>query len=231
MRTISCCAFRATLVLVLLGWPPFALAQRSYFVGALGGLSTLSGDGRSEVGSDSSAVSLYKPENGPALNVFGGVHLTDYLSVQGNYIWNRNSLRLNSTLSSAASAVFYEQSRASSQHSVSADLLLYFRNRRSWVRPYLSAGAGGVRFCSRAETLLASSGSPALPPGEFTSTDPTLRVAVGIDLAIRHGWAFRYSFAETMSSNPISAQLSPPAPRGLKNFQNLFGFVKIFGGR
>jgi hypothetical protein len=36
----------------------------------------------------------------------------------------------------------------------------------------------------------------------------------------------RYSFSESVSGNPISAQLSPPGQRNLANFQNLFGVVR-----
>jgi hypothetical protein len=62
----------------------------------------------------------------------------------------------------------------------------------------------------------------------FASTDPALRVAVGIDLGTADGWRFRYSFSETINRNPVSAQLSPPAQRNLANFQNLFGAIRSF---
>src|SRR5215467_14070834 len=42
------------------------------------------------------------------------------------------------------------------------------------------------------------------------------------------GWAFRYTFSETLSKNPISDRLSPPGQHSRKNFQNLFGFVRRF---
>lgn len=60
------------------------------------------------------------------------------------------------------------------------------------------------------------------------SSAVALQVAVGIDIRLYHGWAFRYSFAETTRSNPISSHLSPPGNRMLANFRNLFGFVKYF---
>ncbi|MGH9664935.1 MAG: hypothetical protein ACRD9L_10975, partial [Bryobacteraceae bacterium] len=62
----------------------------------------------------------------------------------------------------------------------------------------------------------------------FSSTGAALRVAVCIDVRIRHGWAFRYSFSETTSRNPLSDRLAPPGPHVLMNFQNLFGFLKQF---
>ena len=113
-------------------------AQGSYFAGVLGGISTLSADGRSVTNQTSSDISLYKPENGPTFRVFAGRRLTDYVSVEANYGWNRNSLTLTASQTSKATNVFYEQSRRASQHSVLGELLVYFRNRKSRVRPYLS---------------------------------------------------------------------------------------------
>ena len=148
--------------------------------------------------------------------------------MQGNYIWNLNGLRITSVTAPDSTSVFYEQLRESDQHSVFADLLVYFRNRQSRIRPYLSVGGGVVRFNSRAQTLTVSRGEPVVPPTEFASTKPALRVAVGIDLSIKPGWAFRYTFSESIRENPISHHLSPPGNRNLANFQNLFGFVKSF---
>jgi hypothetical protein len=203
------------------------LAQSTSYVGTLLGVSTLSADGTSSITPTSTATSLYRPENGLALNVLGGVHLTDYLSVQGNYIWNRNAVTLTSQFSSTTDFFFYEQSRRSTQHSGIADLLLYFRNRRSGVRPYLSTGTGIVRLRSQAHGAVTR-GAPRLPPPTFTSVHPALRVAVGIDLTVGRGWRFRYSFSETIGKNPVSAQLSPVGRRNLANFQNLFGAVRTF---
>jgi len=222
---------RRVVVLAVLGslWLAGRLiAQTTPFAGVLAGVSVLSADGRSLTTGNQSAVSLYKPENGPAVNVFGGVHLTDYFSIQGNYVWDRNRLTLNSTQASEGAGVFYEQSRTSAQHAVIGDLLLYFRDRKTWFRPYLSVGSGFVYFTSREQALLALQGTPRLPVQEFDSTVPALRVAVGMDFALRGGWALRYSFSETIRSNPISEQLSPPGQRNLANFQNLFGIFKRF---
>ncbi len=174
------------------------------------------------------AVSLYKPENGPTFNLFVGRHLSDYLSIQANYIWNRNSLTLSSTSFSSSSQLLYEERRDSSQHTVVGDLLLYFRNRKSFARPYLSVGTGFVQLRSKERKIAAIIGAPPLPPQQFTSVAPVLRVAVGTDFVVGRGWAFRYSFSEAIRSNAISEQLSPPGKRNLANFQNLFGFVKTF---
>src|SRR5579872_5114309 len=74
-------------------------AQTRYFVGVMGGVATLSADARSEITASSSAVSLYKPENGPTVQVFGGAHFTDYLSIEANYVWRENSVTLTSLFS------------------------------------------------------------------------------------------------------------------------------------
>lgn len=220
--------FQTAAILMTLFAPSYLFASGEFYAGGLGGVSTLSADGRSIIIPESTAISLYKPENGPAISVFLGRHFTDYLSIQGNYVWNRNDLTLTSASFSSAGLIQYELMRTSSQHSVLGDLLLYFRNRKSFARPYLSVGTGIVELRSTAKRLSNVAGSPTIPPSQFTSAAVALRVAVGIDLAIRHGWAFRYTFSETARSNAISAELMPRAERGLKNFQSLFGFVKTF---
>jgi hypothetical protein len=202
------------------------LAQATPFVGALGGVATLSADARSLPTSQGLNVSLYKPENGPALNIVGGVHLKQYLSVQASYVWNRNTLTLSS--SSSGSNSFYEERRKSSQQAVLFDLLVYFRPLDDRLRPYLSVGTGVVHFSSTRQNEVAIGGNPALPPTRFASTRPALRVAVGMDVAVTHRLALRYSFGETIRHNDVSAQLAPPGKRNLANFQNLFGLLVRF---
>ena len=167
------------------------------------------------------------PENGPAVNLFVGADIGRFFSVQANYVWNRNDLTLVSSESGSDGGSFYEQRRTSAQHAVVADALLYFRDTDSRVRPYLSSGVGVMRFSSEAEPDPVASGL-APPLDELTSSRIALRVAVGIDLEMRPGWSFRYSFSETISGNPISSHLIPQGERGLANFQNLFGFVTRF---
>ena len=101
-----------------------------------------------------------------------------------------------------------------------------FRPRSSWVRPFLSVGTGAVFFS--AEPRSASTANGISPPGPFSQTNPVLQVAVGIDLKVKSGWGFRYSFAETSGSNPIDRHLSPSGSRMLANFHNLFGVIKYF---
>ncbi|MGH8637479.1 MAG: outer membrane beta-barrel protein [Burkholderiales bacterium] len=201
-----------------------AQQNRRVFVGAVAGVSTLSADARSEITTDGADVSLYKPENGPTLNVLIGMHVGEYVTVQANYIWNRNDLALTSVRSTALGPSFYEQPQTSSQHAIVGDLLVYFREQRSVLRPYLSVGVGVVRLETNSDGPARCRNAVPLPETVRTAR-ATLRVAVGLDVRLGQGWSVRYSFSESVSGNPIGAQLSPPGQRNLANFQNLFGVV------
>jgi hypothetical protein len=203
-----------------------ALAQITPYAGVVGGVATLSADSRSLPTSQGLNISLYKPENGPALNFFAGAHLNPYLSIQASYIWNRNDLTLSS--SSPASNSFFEERRTSSQNALILDVMAYFRPLKSRLRPYLSIGAGPVRFSSAQQRQVAIGGTPLLPQEHFSSVRPALRVAVGMDVKLTDHVALRYSFSETIRHNDISAELSPPGQRSLANFQNLFGLAFHF---
>ena len=218
------CVLFLLLGLVPAGTP--GLAQVTPFAGVLGGVATLSSDARSVPTPQGLNVALYKPENGPALNVFVGAHLKQYLSVQMSYIWNQNELTISSA--SPTSNSFFEERRRSSQKAAILDMLVYFRPLDSRVRPYLSVGGGAVQFSSTRERLTAIGGMPALPQNRFSSVRPGLRVAVGMDVRLADHFALRYSFSETIRHNDISAQLSPPGRRCLANFQNLFGVILRF---
>ena len=224
MKAILLSVF-ASVTIVAGSWPA---RGSDFYVGALGGLATLSADGHYILSGTSSETSLYKPENGAALNVFGGWDFSQYATLQANYIWNRNDLTLVSTAFGPAGASSYQQARTSEQSSAIADLLVYFRNRKSRVRPYLSGGTGAVWLSSSAKALITTMGSASIPPQHFSDTNVGLRVAVGMDVRLAQGWWFRYSFSETISSNSISDELFPPGQRMLKNFQNLFGLVRRF---
>lgn len=200
-------------------------AQITPYVGVIGGVATLSGDGGSQRTATGLSLSSYSPANGGALNAFAGLDLYNYFSFQGNFIWNRNSLHLNSA---SSSGTFYQEDRSSSQEAGVLDFLIYFRRRDSRIRPYLGTGAGIIHLTSNLQRVIASGASPVLPPTRFSNTGPVFRSHVGIDLRIRRKLSFRYSFSEMIGNNPISHQLSSPGPRGLKNFQNLFGFVTRF---
>ena len=137
--------------------PSDGAAQQTprWYGGAMFGVSALSADAEHRAAPGELAVSLYKPENGLAVNGFAGAHLTDYLTVQANYIWNRNGLTLLSSRAEGGATVFYEQARGSAQHAVVGDLLLYFRGRASRLRPYLSAGGGVVHLSSHSRGFCA----------------------------------------------------------------------------
>jgi hypothetical protein len=216
-------------LVVLLGSATDILAQndRRAYAGLLIGISALSADGQSITNPPAVSVSLYAPENGPALNAFAGFHLAPYFSIQGNYMWNRNEVTLFSSFATEGSGGFYEQQRRSEQHAMVIDGLIYFRDLHSSFRPYLGTGLSVLRF--RSDTVLRSVSSGLVAPAhEFASTTVALRSAVGIDIAISPHVSVRYSFSETISRNPISPRLTPPAERRLANFQNLVGLVGRF---
>ncbi len=216
------------LLLSVLLAPVLLQAQSRFFVGGIGGIATLSADGQTLITPESFAFSTYRPFNGAALNLFVGTHLNDFLSLQGNYVWNRNEITVTSSNASSDSLAVSEEKRGSSQRSGIMDVLLYFRDRESGARPYLSVGSGLVHFKTDHRESLNDRGTPARLPLEFTSTELALRVAVGIDIAIGRQFAVRYSFSETIRKNPVSSRQSPPGERNLANFQNLFGIVKYF---
>jgi hypothetical protein len=201
--------------------------QAQLYVGVMGGVATLSGDNSSSVGQNSS-FSSYDPKNGPAIEVFVGEHLSEYFTVQGQYVWNSNTLLLTSADFSNGEQQGYKESRSSTQQAVIADLLVYFRKRNSRLRPFLSVGTGFVHLSSSQQSVETLLGSPVLPPQSFSSNQIVLHVPVGLDVKLAKGWVFRYTFSETISSNPISKQLSPPASHRLQNFQNLFGILYQF---
>jgi hypothetical protein len=198
---------------------PAAAADR-FYVGAVAGIATLSADARFDT-PQRPAASGYKPANGPTLSPFLGVHVNDYLTFQASYLWNRNDVRYHSL----QGTVFYDQPARTTHHLLLADLMVYFRRRDSRVRPYLAAGTGVARLSSDAGPAAGAAGGA---PGSFVDYSPVLNVAVGIDLRVRGGWRFRYSFGETIQRNALSHRLTPPGERNLAGFRNLFGFVKDF---
>lgn len=190
-------------------------------------MSILSADVRSVTDGSSAAMSLYEPANGLAFNVFAGVHLAQYFSVQANWIWNRNDLTLFSSFLTPRGGGFYEQRRHSSQHAVVLDGLIYFRRLDSVIRPYLGTGISVVHFSS-SNVARTSEHGLAAPVGEIASTRVGLRSHVGIDVRLSRRINFRYSFSEMISGNPIGPSLTPPGRHGLMNFQHLFGLVTRF---
>ncbi len=101
----------ATLLLCLVCKVAEAQSRPRMFAGVAAGIATLAADARSEITSSGADVSLYKPENGPALNIFVGSHVHEYLTVQGNYVWNRNDVTLTSVRCRRAWASFDSRRR------------------------------------------------------------------------------------------------------------------------
>jgi hypothetical protein len=72
--------------------PAIAQEDPRLFAGALFGVSTLSADARSLTTASQTAVSLYEPKNGTAVNLFAGIHIAPYFSIQANWMWNTQRL-------------------------------------------------------------------------------------------------------------------------------------------
>lgn len=205
-----------------------AMAPAQWFAGAGGGISTLSADGQTRIDGAVTAVSLYKPENGPSVHLFGGRHLRDYFSLQASYTWNRNAIGITGTrVASGVEATFQQEFRVR-MHTTAVEGLIYFRPRASRLRPFLSGGAGVARTAAEGGKVTVSKGAVQLPPATFASANAMWRTTVGIDAAMGRGYAVRYTFWENISANPISKQLVPPGGRGLANFQSIFSIVKTF---
>ena len=219
-------ALAAVILLTLL--PRLSTAQESgYFVGVIGGSVQLSGDPTTIVTPAGFATSVYKPETGLAVNAFVGRHIREYVTLQANYTWNRNDVGFFAARGTATESLFFEQPHSTSHHTFIADLLVYFRERSSRVRPYLSGGLGLLRLSAERQPGLIDGGLRP-PPAMFTTIDVTSRVAVGVDVPVGDGWSVRYSFSENLGPNPLSRQLEPQGTRGLMNFQNLVGVMREF---
>jgi hypothetical protein len=212
------------LVILCLGTP----AWGQLYAGVLGGVSALSGDASSTLSAGSSAFSSYDPKNGGTFALLIGKHLSNYFTVQGNYIWNENALTLSAGSFLTDQQLGFQETRSSSQQSLIASVLVYFRNRDSRLRPYLAIGTGLVHLSSSEERLDESVGTPLLPARHFTANTIALHVPVGMDVNLGRGWAFRYTFSETITKNPIDDHLSPAPEHASKSFLNLFGFIKRF---
>jgi hypothetical protein len=208
--------------------PATLTAQRFTYFGAMGGVATLSGDGSAVVTAQSASTSLFSPMNGGAADIFFGVHLFSYVSVQADYVWSRNDVVLVSNQGSPGTLSFYRQPQELTQNAFLANVLVYFRKRGSRIRPYLSEGVGGVLIRSRSSGGGVSGGNPALLPGSSDHASVALRTSVGLDVRLLRCCFFRYSFGETLTRNTFGDQLSPPEHRIPKNFQNLFGVYYQF---
>jgi hypothetical protein len=220
------------LVLITLISPSLLFAQqtgkRLIYAGAAGGLATLSGDGSADVTPSAASTSLLDPKNGPAGEVFAGIHLFKYVSFQADYVWNRNNVFLVSTSSDSGASDYFREPESVTQNAFLANVLVYFRNRKSRVRPYLSEGVGAVLIHSRLTGGGIVTGSPALPPASADHASIALRTLVGIDVRLQGRWSFRYTFGETLTRNALGSQVSPALQRVPKNFRSLFGVFVDF---
>ena len=207
--------------------PSILPAQRAtegmVYFGAMGGIATLSGDANAVITPTSASTSSYDPSNGGAASAFIGAHIFNYISVQADYVWNRNDVVLVSLNSGAGATSFYRLPESVTQNGFLGNALLYFRKRESRIRPYLSEGVGAVLIHNRLSAGGIVAGNPALPPASSDRASIALRTSVGLDLRFRDAWHFRYSFGETITRNTFGEQLSPPEHRIAKNFQSLFG--------
>jgi len=193
------------------------------YFGAMGGIATLSGDANAVITPTSASTSSYDPSNGGAASAFIGVHIFNYISVQADYVWNRNDVVLVSSNSGAGATSFYRLPESVTQNGFLGNALVYFRKRESRIRPYLSEGVGAVLIHNRLSAGGIVAGNPSLPPASSDRASIALRTSVGLDLRFREAWHFRYSFGETITRNTFGEQLSPPEHRIAKNFQSLFG--------
>ncbi len=117
--------------LLLLGSMPNASAQSGFYGGLQAGVSTFSGDAASTLTAGTADFSSYNPQNGIALNAIFGRDISEYVSLQADYIYNRNRLTLASGAFSNGTLNSYQEVRGSSQQSVIGDVLVYFRQRQS----------------------------------------------------------------------------------------------------
>jgi hypothetical protein len=202
-----------------------ALCAQNNFVGAMGGIATLSADGRTS-GSPPTSTSSYKPENGASLFLFGGRHISDYFAAQLSYSRNQNDVVLTGT--NLIGNTSFEQPLRATMQTVGFEAMGYFRARDSKLRPYLSAGPVATWLRTRSSGPVLQRGTPVLPPARIASASAGLRVAVGIDLRVNSHIELRYTFSETLQGNAISRALDPAGLRKLANFQNLWGVTFRF---
>jgi hypothetical protein len=203
-RRIPLLKCRLRRIFFFLGVAVGAWAQPRWFAGGGPGLAILSGDAASAAAGP--RVAFYDAGKGAIGHAFGGAHFTEYFSVQGAWSTNRHSF---ATTELSGANLIRRESATRAQH-FAADAMVYFRDRRSWVRPYLAIGAGATHF------------------SRFGRTHGGFRAAAGIEVLGARGWGLRYAFLETISANPISRSLNPAGAKSLMTFQNLFGAVKYW---
>lgn len=214
-------------VLMLIGVTGLSL-QGQWFAGGGGGISTLSADGQTRINGAETAISLYKPENGAVIHVFGGRDMANYFSVQGSLTRNSNAFSVTGSRTAAGVEATFQQDYRLRSLSGGGEGMFYFRPRSSRFRPYLSGGVGFASLRASAGAVQIAKGAVQLPPAKFDAVKPYFRTTVGIDVAVGQGWMVRYSFSEALTGNPISKQLQPQGQRALADFQSIFSLLKRF---
>lgn len=202
---------------------PAAAAELQLYVGGVGEITALTGAASSAPSDGGLSVAQYSPRNGPGVQLFAGLHLNNWISVQGNYFWRTNKVGVSST--SSTPGMYFSEMRDSSQIGGIIDALVYFRPLSSRIRPFLGVGAGILRLSSPRSNIDLLGSEATLPAAEFSSVRPVLDVPVGADLYLTRRLAFRYSFSEMRRSNDFAQQLVPRGSSALLDFQNMFGFV------
>jgi hypothetical protein len=199
-----------------------------WFGGGSVGIATLTGDGATRIDANQTSISLYQPQIGPAFQFFAGRHLRNYFSVQAAYGFNRNNSTFVGSSISPNREDTFEQTRTIRQQSVGFDAMIYARPQGSRLRPYVSGGFGYMHLNSQRQALIIRKGNPALPADAISAGKPYWRTAVGVDIQLRPRWQFRYTFWETVTTNPLSSQLRPQGSALFLNFLNQFGLVREF---
>ena len=212
--------------MALISVPAAAQDEPRAFAGALFGVSALSADAQAVTTGADAAVSLYDPKNGLALNVFGGFMLLNTSRSRSTGCGTGTTSRWFPRTHRLKPVVFMSRPETVRNMRWSSMASSTFDGWTARFGHTWEQACRSVRFSSEEGGSLAQGLTP--PAGEIRSTHIGLRSHVGIDFRLSRHISFRYSFSETISSNPISPSLTPPGRRPLMNFQNLFGFVSRF---
>jgi len=203
--------------------------DRRYFASAGLGVSNVSADGSiTPPQSSELRVAGYKPQNGAAAALAAGVHLARYVSVQGSYLYTRNGLEFFQFEQQGGELLSSQVRTRSQSHTGLGEVLVYVRPRGNWLRPYLAAGAGVMRLTAPAAVGVGNGPQSIAGPAAIASSAAAFRVGVGIDVVARNGWGFRFSFGQTLRTNPFSESLRISPSRRYSAFHNVFGLVKEF---
>ena len=201
----------ATVILLALLPRPSTAQESVFFVGVIGGSVQLSGDPTTVATPTGFATSGYKPETGVAVNAFVGRHIREYVTLQANYTWNRNDVRFFAARGAATESLFFAQSHSTSHHTLIADVLVYFRERSSRIRPYLSGGFGLLRLSADKQPGMIDGGLRP-PPAMFTTIELASRSLLASTYRLAMGGASATPSARTLAPTHLAASLSRRVP-------------------